>query len=51
MRLPLLALLLAAGTCLAQSPTIDKIKKSGTITLGYVEGAIPFSAAQWPNGR
>ena len=43
MRLPLLALLLAAGTCLAQSPTIDKIKKSGTITLGYVEGAIPFS--------
>jgi len=43
MRLFLLALWLTAGTCLAQSPTIDKIKKSGTITLGYVQDAIPFS--------
>ena len=43
MRLLLLALLLATGTCLAQSPTIDKIRKTGTITLGYVDGAIPFS--------
>ena len=31
------------GMALAQSPTIDKLKKSGTITLGYVAGAIPFS--------
>jgi ABC-type amino acid transport substrate-binding protein len=38
-----LPLWLIAGACLAQSPTIDKIRKSGTITLGYVEGAIPFS--------
>jgi ABC-type amino acid transport substrate-binding protein len=43
MRLLLLALWLVAGSSLAQSPTLDKIKKSGTITLGYVEGAIPFS--------
>jgi ABC-type amino acid transport substrate-binding protein len=43
MRLFLLALWLTAGTCFAQSPTIDKIKKSGTITLGYVQDAIPFS--------
>jgi len=43
MKIFLLVLWLAAGTCLAQSPTIDKIKKSGTITLGYVAGAIPFS--------
>ncbi len=43
MKILLVALSFAAGTCLAQSPTIDKIKKSGTITLGYVEGAIPFS--------
>ena len=34
--------LFAAGA-FAQSPTIDKIKKSGTITFGYVAGAIPFS--------
>ena len=43
MRTSLLALWLISGACLAQSPTIDKIKKSGTITLGYVAGAIPFS--------
>ena len=43
MKTLLLALWLAAGTCFAQSPTLDKIKKSGTITLGYVEDAIPFS--------
>jgi ABC-type amino acid transport substrate-binding protein len=43
MRPLLLALLFIAGTCLAQTPTIDKIKKSGTITLGYVDGVIPFS--------
>lgn len=38
-----LSLCIAAMSCLAQSPTIDKIRKSGTITLGYVAGAIPFS--------
>ena len=37
------ALWLLASTCLAQSVTLDKIRKSGTITLGYVEGAVPFS--------
>ena len=38
-----LAWCLAAGACLAQSPTLDKIRKSGTLTLGYVDGAVPFS--------
>ena len=38
-----LALCLMASDCLAQSPTLDKVRKSGTITLGYVEGAVPFS--------
>ena len=37
------ALGFAASACLAQSVTLDKIRKSGTITLGYVEGAVPFS--------
>ena len=39
----LLPLCLAASSVLAQSPTIDKIRKSATITLGYLEGALPFS--------
>ena len=43
MKTLLLALWLVAGACLAQSPTIDKIKKNGAITLGYVPGALPFS--------
>jgi len=38
-----IALWLAAGACLAQSATLDKIRKSGTLTLGYVDGAVPFS--------
>ena len=38
-----LALWLLASVCLAQSPTLDKIRKTGTITLGYVDGALPFS--------
>lgn len=38
-----LALVLLAGTCFAQSPTLDKVRKSGTLTLGYVDGAVPFS--------
>src|ERR1700741_4217521 len=37
------ALWLLAGACLGQSPTLDKIRKSGTITLGYVDAAVPFS--------
>jgi len=40
------ALWLLAGACCAQSPTIDKIRKSGTLTLGYVDGAMPFSFAR-----
>ena len=38
-----LALCLAASSALAQSPTLDKLKKTNVITLGYIEGAIPFS--------
>ena len=34
-----LALWVLASGCLAQSPTLDKIRKTGTITLGYVDGA------------
>src|SRR3954470_20090786 len=37
------ALCFFAGSSLAQSPTLDKIRKSSTITLGYLDGAIPFS--------
>jgi len=42
--LVLLAALLAAPA-LAQAPqtTLDKIRKTGTITLGYIDGAAPFS--------
>lgn len=42
--LALLAALLAAPA-LAQAPqtTLDKIRKSGAITLGYIDGAAPFS--------
>src|SRR5215207_10820998 len=42
----LLAIWLAAGDCIAASPTLDRIKTSGTITLGYRDGAAPFSARQ-----
>ncbi len=45
----LLALLVAllAAPALAQAPqtTLDKIRKTGTITLGYIDGAAPFSFA------
>src|SRR6478752_1232723 len=37
---------LAAGDCIAASATLDRIKSSGTITLGYRDGAAPFSARQ-----
>lgn len=33
----------ASGAALAESPTLSKIKSSGTITLGYREASIPFS--------
>ena len=37
---------LVAGAATAASPTLDRIKASGTITLGYRDGAAPFSAKQ-----
>jgi len=49
--LPLL--LLAATTSFAQSDTLGKIRKSGTITLGYRVDAVPFSfegTEQKPSG-
>ena len=42
-----------ATSAWAQSATLDKIRKSGVITMGYVEGSIPFSfkdAAGQPQG-
>ena len=39
-----LALLLAAALAWpAAAQTLDKVRKSGTLTLGYIEGAAPFS--------
>ncbi len=35
-----------AGAALAASPTLDRIKSSGTITFGYRDGSAPFSAKQ-----
>ena len=35
-----------AGAALAASPTLDRIKASGTITFGYRDGSAPFSAKQ-----
>lgn len=47
-RLLLVALALAAlaGQAAAASPTLDRIKQSGTITFGYRDSAAPFSARQ-----
>jgi glutamate/aspartate transport system substrate-binding protein len=43
----LLGVLIAAcGESAAASPTLDRIKASGTITFGYRDGAAPFSARQ-----
>ena len=40
----ILALLLAAALAWpAAAQTLDKIRKSGTLTLGYIDGAAPFS--------
>ena len=44
-RLPLFLALLCvlAAPAAAQSVTLDKIRKTGVITMGYVEGSAPFS--------
>ena len=54
-RLPsFLALLcVLAAPAAAQSGTLDKIRKTGVITMGYVEGSAPFSfsdASKQPQG-
>ena len=43
--LPLLAVLLFAAAP-AGAQTLEKIRKSGSIALGYIEGAAPFSHAE-----
>src|SRR6185436_9235140 len=42
----LVAAWLLAGAASAASPTLDRIKASGTVTFGYRDGAAPFSAKQ-----
>ena len=42
----LVAAWLVAGMAAAASPTLDRIKASGTVTFGYRDGAAPFSAKQ-----
>jgi ABC-type amino acid transport substrate-binding protein len=39
----LLACVLAVPAAAQTSATLDKIRKSGTITMGYVDGSAPFS--------
>ncbi len=39
----LLAAAFVAAPAAAQEGTLDKIKKSGTITIGHRDGSIPFS--------
>ncbi|MEO8752730.1 MAG: amino acid ABC transporter substrate-binding protein [Casimicrobiaceae bacterium] len=46
----LVAAWLVAGMAAAASPTLDRIKASGTVTFGYRDGAAPFSAKQ-RNGK
>ena len=46
----LVAAWLVAGMAAAASPTLERIKASGTVTFGYREGAAPFSAKQ-RNGK
>ena len=46
----LVAAWLVAGMAAAASPTLERIKASGTITFGYRDGAAPFSAKQ-RNGK
>jgi len=40
---PLAAAVLALAVTAANAQTLDKIRKSGVITLGYIDGAAPFS--------
>ena len=40
-----LFMLAAALSAAAQAQTLDKIRKQGAITLGYIDGAAPFSYA------
>src|SRR5664279_2971851 len=42
----LVAAVVFAGAATAASPTLDRIKASGTITFGYRDGAAPFSIKQ-----
>lgn len=42
----LLVASLVAGAACAASPTLDRIKASGTVTFGYREAAAPFSVRQ-----
>ena len=37
------ALPAAAACAHAQSPTIDKMRKTGVVSIGYIDGALPFS--------
>ena len=46
----LVAAWLVAGMAAATSPTLERIKASGTVTFGYRDGAAPFSAKQ-RNGK
>jgi ABC-type amino acid transport substrate-binding protein len=41
--LKLLAVLALMAPAIASAQTLDKIRKSGVITLGYIDGAAPFS--------
>ncbi len=41
-----LAALSLAGMAAAASPTLDRIKSTGSVTFGYREGAAPFSVKQ-----
>ncbi len=41
--LRLLAVLALLAPAIAAAQTLDKIRKSGVITLGYIDGAAPFS--------
>ena len=41
--LPALLAVNASPSAAADSPTLDKIKSSGAITIGYREASIPFS--------
>ena len=41
--IPLILTAVAGGVQAQQPSTIDKVKASGTITVGYRESSIPFS--------